>query len=241
MLSIIIPTLNEEKYLPLLLRSIQKQSINQELEIIVSDADSKDSTRKITQEFGCKTVRGGNMSQGRNNGAKSAKGDILLFADADTVFPPDFLKNVLEKFNKKKLDAASFFIYPIEKGGFKKFLFNAFHNYFILIIHRILPLGSMVFLVKKEIHNKIKGFDEEVVFLENSEYLRRIVKAGKYRILKNPYVFASIRRYRKDGWIKSGARIVIGNIYLIFFGPIKKDIFHYNFGHYDSENKKFLK
>lgn len=93
MLSIIIPTLNEEENLPKLLQSIKKQKLNQELEIIVSDAGSQDKTREIAKSFGCIIVEGGLLSKGRNNGAKEAKGDLLLFADADTVLPLNFLKN----------------------------------------------------------------------------------------------------------------------------------------------------
>ena len=85
-LSIIIPTLNEEKYLPLLLKSIKKQTLKP-LEIILADARSKDETIKIGREFGCKIIKGGNPGFGRNNGAKIAKGEMLLFLDADVILP----------------------------------------------------------------------------------------------------------------------------------------------------------
>ena len=58
MLSIIIPTLNEESYLPKLLNSIKKQDF-QDYEMIVADAGSKDKTIEIALASGCKISSGG--------------------------------------------------------------------------------------------------------------------------------------------------------------------------------------
>ena len=84
-LSIIIPTLNEENYLPLLLESIKKQNFKS-YEIIVADAGSTDRTIEIAKNHGCKITSGGLPAKARNQGAKIAKGDLLLFSDADIVF-----------------------------------------------------------------------------------------------------------------------------------------------------------
>ena len=73
-LSIIIPTYNEEEYLPVLLESIKKQNFN-DYEVIVADANSTDRTREIAKEYGCLIVDGGLPAVGRNNGAKVAKGE----------------------------------------------------------------------------------------------------------------------------------------------------------------------
>ena len=89
-LSIVIITKQEQDYLPKLLDSLKQQTFN-DFEIIVSDAQSKDNTRKIAKEHNCKIVEGGLPSKGRNNGVKKAKGKYLLFLDADVVLPKDFL------------------------------------------------------------------------------------------------------------------------------------------------------
>lgn len=78
MLSIVIPTLNEEKHLSVLLESIKRQDVDN-YEIIVADAGSRDNTKKIARKFGCKITKGGKPAAGRNAGAKKAKGSTLCF------------------------------------------------------------------------------------------------------------------------------------------------------------------
>ena len=99
-LSIIIPTLDEEKYLPMLLHSIEEQSFR-DYEIIVADAGSCDKTLDIAKEHHCRVVAGGLPAYGRNKGADIARGNLLLFLDADVVLPKDSLTKVLEEFKKR--------------------------------------------------------------------------------------------------------------------------------------------
>ena len=82
MLSIVIITKNEEKYLPVILNSFRKQSFH-DYEIIISDNHSSDATLEIAKQSNCIITSGTNPSNCRNNGAGKAKGEILLFIDAD--------------------------------------------------------------------------------------------------------------------------------------------------------------
>ena len=103
--SIIIPTYNEEEYLPVLLDSIEEQDFS-DYEIIVADANSEDKTREIAEEYGCIIVDGGLPAVGRNNGAKVAKGELLLFLDSDLQLTEDYLGNVLYEFRMERLGIA---------------------------------------------------------------------------------------------------------------------------------------
>ena len=95
-LSIVIPTKNEENYLPRLLESIRSQVFS-DYEVIVADAASTDRTREVAVKFGAKVVEGGLPGPGRNRGAEAAQGDRLLFLDADVVLPSeDFLSDMLK-------------------------------------------------------------------------------------------------------------------------------------------------
>jgi len=99
--SIIIPTYNEEKILIDCIESLEKQSFT-DFEIIIIDDGSTDGTYKILQEFKIqdsrfKILRAAHAGAGaaRNLGAKEAKGEILVFVDADMTFDKSFLENLV--------------------------------------------------------------------------------------------------------------------------------------------------
>ena len=114
MLSIIIPTLNEEKNLSLLLSSLKEEK--GDWEIIIADAGSTDKTLKVAEDFGCIITEGGLPAEGRNKGALKARGDIFLFLDADLKLSPRFAKNSLEEFKARNLAVASFALLPIKNN-----------------------------------------------------------------------------------------------------------------------------
>jgi GT2 family glycosyltransferase len=85
-------------------------------------------------------------------------------------------------------------------------------------------------LVKKEIFEKVKGFDESIKFAEDHNFVRRIRKIGKFGVLRSAKILSSPRRFEKDGWILTYFRYIIAEVYMIFVGDIKRDIFKYDFG-----------
>jgi glycosyltransferase involved in cell wall biosynthesis len=96
--SIIIPAHNEERHIEKCLESLLAQDY-QDIEIIIVDNGSSDNTPKIVERyverFGDKVRllrmrRNLGPGGGRNVGASSATGDILVFVDADMVFPHDY-------------------------------------------------------------------------------------------------------------------------------------------------------
>jgi len=234
MLSIIIPTLNEEEFLPKLLRSIKKQKFK-DCEIIVADAGSTDGTREIAQKFGARVVHGGLPAVGRNQGARAARGDLLLFLDADVILPENFLEKAVRELDKRNLDVASVQLDPQTSRKMIKFLFDRFYNYPVKKLEKFLPYGSMGYLIKKELHQKIKGFDEKIKLCEDHDYVRRAAKFGKYGVLKEVKISISLRRFYKDGWLKVILKYTSAELHYHFLGPIKSDIFNYKFGHYKSK------
>lgn len=237
MLSIIIPTLNEEKCLPVLLKEIKRQNFSGDYEIIVADAGSVDKTIKIAKSFDCKIVKGGTVAKGRNEGAKIAEGDIFLFTDADNVYLPDnFLNNLLEEFERRRLDISSFPIYP--KEGFLDKIAYGIYNNWVWLIQRFSAYASNSILVRKNIHQKIGGFDEEIKLAEDHFYAKRGKKFGKFGFIKTAPVLTSARRLKKDGSLKTYFKYLIAGIYMFFLGPIKKDIFNYQVGSANEAEKK---
>lgn len=239
MLSIIIPTLNEEKYLPLLLDSIKKQDFN-DYEIIVADAGSKDKTIEIAKSFGCILVSGGLPAKGRNNGAKVARGDTLFFIDADTILSDNFFEKSLEEFNLRKMDIASFCLHPFPKQKLSYFLVNTFYNKMIVALEDISPHSAVGILVKKSLFEKLNGYDETIKLAEDHDLSRR-AKKDKVGIIRSAEILVSDRRWRTDGWVKTGAKYFLCELHMIFIGSVKSDIFKYKFNHYKEENSKIIK
>ncbi|OGE43253.1 hypothetical protein A3B45_00835 [Candidatus Daviesbacteria bacterium RIFCSPLOWO2_01_FULL_39_12] len=233
-ISIIIPTFNEEQYLPKLLKSIQRQTVSP-YEIIVADNNSIDQTRQIARQFGCKVIDGGLPPPARNNGAKIATQPILLFLDADIILSTnDFLEKTIQEMTDKKLSITSCFMIPLSKSGIDKFIFM-FINFFYNLTKRFFPkINGFCIFVRKEIHQKINGFDESLLLGEDYDYVKRAVKVGRFDYLRCCKIAVSIRRLSEEGRIKMALKYTAIVLYIFIFGKIKKNFFNYKFGgHYN--------
>ncbi|MEI7620125.1 MAG: glycosyltransferase [Candidatus Falkowbacteria bacterium] len=233
MLSIIIPALNEEKYLPLLIASIRRQDFS-DYEIIVSDANSEDRTREVAIESGAKVVvdERRHPSFQRNTGAKAALGETLLFLDADSVLPDGFLSKITDEFQKRNLGAAGFYLI----FGSDKFIYrlcSVGYNFFAWLRQywRPISVGAGI-IAKKTVHEKINGFDETLFVAEDYDYCERSSRVAKFRLLKTVKLPYSVRRMEKEGdlkvlfkWLKMGTKTLFGK-------KIKKKIVKYDFGNY---------
>jgi hypothetical protein len=105
--SVIVPALNEEGYIGSLLSDLAAQSRRPE-EVLVVDAGSVDSTVQIARQFPFVQVLAGAppVAEGRNLEGRKAKGDVLIFLDADVRLCEGFLEGFLEEFEARHLDVA---------------------------------------------------------------------------------------------------------------------------------------
>ena len=197
--SIIIPTYNEQDYLPILLDSIKEQDFD-DYEVIVADANSKDRTREIAEDYGCIVVDGGLPAVGRNNGAKVAQGEILLFLDSDLQLTEDYLRKVLYEFRMEKLGIAISQMEPMSNKVEDK-LFHDFANYFMIGVENIKPHGAGCYgiIAKKSLHDECGGFDESLTFGEDTDYIERLAKKEPFRVLRNAKIGVSTRRLEEEG------------------------------------------
>ncbi len=233
MLSIIIPTLNEEKYLPVLLNSLKKQNF-QDFEIIVSDANSSDKTKEIALNNNCLYISSSTKKPAhqRNEGAKQAKHDILLFLDADVVLPEDFLNRAHQEFVKRKLGIASIYLkFNSKKISYR--LYSLLYKLVCRIAQYIKPASNgAAIIIKKENHFKIGGFREDLYVAEDYDYGLRASKVSKFRMLKSTFFYYSNRRWEKEGQIKTIVNIAKLLFHYIRKGPIKDKLVDYEFGKY---------
>jgi glycosyltransferase involved in cell wall biosynthesis len=234
--SIIIPTLNEEKLLPRLLESIKAQDFD-DYEVIVADARSADRTRDLAREAGCRVVDGGPPAAGRNAGARAATGDFFFFFDADVVLTRDFLRNVYDEMQDKYWDLATCKFYPISPYRLDR------------VVHRMMNLavalnlwidpkafGFCIFVTRR-LFRRIGGFDETVFVAEDNDFVKRGSALCQLHILNSAGILVSVRRLEKEGrfsYIKKGIML---NLYRTFKGEIRDDeMFKYEFDAFDKAN-----
>jgi len=234
MLSIIIPTLNEEKFLPRLINSIKAQNFS-DYEIIVSDGGSQDNTRQIALHNNCRFIvdtEHHSPSWQRNNGASIANGDILLFLDADTVLQSNFLERVIPEFISRKLTGAGFF-FDFNPNSISYRIFSSLANFFCFFRQYFSPASvGAGLLATRGAHNAINGFDPEVLLAEDYDYCDRIADVGKFRMIKSCRLLYSSRRIQKEGWLKTGLAWVRMAMFTIFHRKIKDDKIKYEFGNF---------
>jgi len=237
MVSIVIPTLNEERYLPHLLASIRKQTL-QPREIIVADAGSTDKTREIAEQYGARLVPGGMPGPGRNRGAAEATSDFILFLDSDVELrDAAFLEKAVGEMLERKLDIASCDVFPLSDTLIDHFMHEAYNKY-VRVWGDVFPHApGFCMLVKRDLHNKIGGFDETVTFCEDHDYARRAVEVGSFGFLRGTKIPVSIRRLDRDGRINIAIKYMLAELHIAFLGPIRHNHFKYTFG-YDKLHKR---
>lgn len=224
--------MNEEKCLSLLLNSISNQSFK-DYEIIVADHHSTDNTLQIAKQYGAVITSGGLPGKGRNCGAAIAQGQYLLFLDADVILPAAcFLSNIINEFEEKDFGVATCQISPLSNRQID-FALHQSYNLFILSTAAFLPHAPGFFiLIKKEVHQLIKGFDEAILLAEDSDYVQRAGKISKFGILNSQKIKVSVRRLDKDGRLNITFKYILAGLHLWTVGAPKNNRFKYKFGGY---------
>lgn len=128
MVSLIIPAYNAEEYIVRTLDNALAQSLT-ELEIIVVDDGSTDSTPKIIdwyaqKYFNMKVIHQENkgVAAARNTGIIAACGEYVGFMDNDDMIHPDMMKRLYNSAKKNECDVAVTSVYRINKNGYEKFI-----------------------------------------------------------------------------------------------------------------------
>ncbi|MES3005838.1 MAG: glycosyltransferase [Patescibacteria group bacterium] len=213
MLSIIIPTLNEEKVLERTLVSLRKlKSVN--FEIIVSDGNSTDKTVSIAKKYADIVVEdlGGKrqtIAKGRNAGAIRAKGDYLVFLDADVSIPDvdNFFIETLDEFKQSHnlVGLAVFLkVFPEHATLSDKLFFTLLNNIYYIsnnFFHIGIASGEFQ-MIRTEVFKELGGFDETLVAAEDGDMFKRLSKVGETKVLAGLHVLHTSRRAHQIGWTK---------------------------------------
>ncbi|MBV8829825.1 MAG: TIGR04283 family arsenosugar biosynthesis glycosyltransferase [Acidobacteriaceae bacterium] len=174
MVSIIVPTLNEEAALPATLRSLH--ALEGEKEVIVADGGSTDCTIAVARELGARVVQAvrGRGSQ-MHAGAVAATGEIFWFVHADTTPPPHALRDLQNALMRPGVAGGNFGL------TFDGCSLAAKQLTLIYPLLRILNLcyGDSGIFLRREIYENIGGFQPLALF-EDLDLLRRLRRRGKF-------------------------------------------------------------
>lgn len=204
-ISVIIPTLNEGRYIMDTLKSLSAQSFK-DFEVIVVDGGSSDGTYRLARRYAKiieQPVRG--VSLARNTGAMHAKGDILFFTDADTVVGKDTMLNIYKVMGGNDVVVATGPILPKEDvGPMVRLLY--FINYkfmvkFSMLIGKPSFVGSNI-AIRRSAFNKIHGFNKAYLTYEDCEMTMRASAVGKTSYSNRIIVYSSARRMMKWGMMR---------------------------------------
>lgn len=210
-ISIIIPTLQEEK----LIRHTLEQftdALRQkyDLEVIVSDGGSTDQTLTLARNRAdvlVESVNGcpQNISIGRNLGAEVARGEILMFFNADVRIadPALFFAHMLGVIRDETVSAATcnVLIYPEEEGTVDR-LFHRFFNWYCRFLNQCgMGMGrGECHVIRREMFRKIGGYNRKMAAGEDYELFVRLRHTGRVHFDRMLTVYESPRRYRQLGY-----------------------------------------
>lgn len=195
MVSVIIPVLDEEKRIGVLLDHLRKIKGQNAFEVIVVDGGS---THALSAEK-WPWVRYIQSNRGRaiqmNAGAGMALGDLLYFVHADVLPPPTFYDDIIEAVKAG---------FPI--GCFRtklvpeSFLTNI-NSYFSRFNGRFCGGGDQTLYITKKVFEKEDGFNEDFCIMEDFEFVRRLKPKYEFHIIQKD-VIVSARKYQVNSYWK---------------------------------------
>jgi|Deesub1362A_J573_1020465.scaffolds.fasta_scaffold00162_24 glycosyltransferase involved in cell wall biosynthesis len=182
MISIVIPTYNAERFLPGLLESIFRQGV-EDTEVIIVDDCSRDRTVEIAKRYPVRVIeleRNAGPARARNIGVREAKGDIILFLDADVVVMDGTIKEVRDHFERDPSARCVIGICetePLNKGFVPKYM--AMFEYIHLIGregNRVSVFAPRCGAIRKDFFERIGGYNESYrgADVEDFELARRV-------------------------------------------------------------------
>lgn len=198
MISVIIPTLNEEDNIERCIRGIRSEDAG--CELIIADGGSTDRTVEIAgADEGIRIIRTG---KGRglqmNKGAAAAVGEILLFLHADTRLEEGWSSALLLSLKDRSV-AGGAFTFKIDNPERQDRLIESWVSVRCSIFK--LPYGDQGIFVRRDIFEGIGGY-REIPLMEDVDIIERMRKAGRIVILDKK-AFTHHRRWAKQGWVRA--------------------------------------
>ncbi len=233
MITVVVPTYNEERNIENCLRSLQSQTLpRKNYEIIVVDGQSKDRTVEIASLYADRVIQQVSRGVGgaRNDAAQIARGKIIASTDADCLPPKQWLENIQRCFEDDNVIAATGLLKPVleDLNDTERVAYNILFemsNVLILIAARLrfYHLCGANSAFNRNIFNNINGYSD-LPYSDDVEIVKRLKPLGKIVTSNEVWVKYSVRRIKKIGLIKYTLMIFRNDWAIMFFNyKPKKD------------------
>lgn len=221
--SLIIPAYNEEAYLPALLSSVEKARSRytggpDDVEVLVADNASTDSTADLARSSGCRVVRENRrvIAAVRNTGARSARGDVFVFIDADNIMHPDTFNAIDRGLSTGKVIAGASGV------AMQRMSFAIAVTYALMVpLVWLTRMDTGVVFCRRQDFEAIGGYNEDLLFAEDVKLLWDLMRLGRKqgrkltRIRSIKAVF-STRKFDRFGdwhWLGLVLRFAVGLLF----------------------------
>ena len=192
-ISAIVPVLDEEERIGTTLGRLA--GVEGILEVIVVDGGSRDATvAAASRAEGVVVLQAtrGRASQ-MNEGARVARGDVLLFLHADVELPPRAGFAIAAALSDREVVAGAFRTWTIDDVGAPRWLVPFLHLADLRSRYSGLPYGDQAMFVRAEVFRELGGFPR-VRLMEDLEMSRALRRRGRIRIVRES-VRVSGRRF----------------------------------------------
>ena len=221
-ISLIIPAYNEEDYLSACLDAVMQNVAGKALEIIVVDNNSTDGTKKVVERYPEVTYvfePNKGITRARQRGFLASSGDILAYADADTLPPPGWIEQILEQFAARQNLACLSGPYSFyDLSGFSNKIATAWFVAArpLYAITGYLMVGGN-FAIPRQVLEKMGGFDSSIEFYgEDVDIAKRAKKHGKVLFSPRFVMPTSGRRMKRQGFARIAGIYFANYISIVF-------------------------
>tara|TARA_R100001143_G_scaffold63596_1_gene73237 strand:+ start:16392 stop:17090 length:699 start_codon:yes stop_codon:yes gene_type:complete len=216
LVSIIIPTYNEEDNILQLLNYLKKFSDDRLPEIIVVDGGSRDQTVQIVKEAGfpCLISEKKGRAAQMNYGVRKSKGDVLYFVHADSMPPASYLNDLQRAFDEGY------------SAGCYRFRFDSDHlllrinSYFTRFDRIMCRGGDQTLFITRKLFNLLDGFREDFLIMEEYDLIQKIQQIAHFKIIPKDVV-VSARKYEKNHYLQVNFANLV--VFMMYFAGARQD------------------
>lgn len=196
MISFIIPAHNEAQYLGATLHAMftAARAAGEAYEVIVVDDSSTDRTGQIARDAGARVerVEHRHIAATRNAGARIARGELLMFVDADTLINAEVVRAVCEAIAQGAVGGGCLFDFD----GDLPLWARIFHPVGLQVARVTKLVGGCCMFSTRAAFDAVGGFSEEYYAAEDLMFVRAMKRHGRF-VIPKPKVVTSGRKLRQ--------------------------------------------